>query len=331
MFPVLLKISHFFYHPIYREGDNEDYTPLCELVEQSQHLQCFGINVHTREDNSPLRLLNAISKSNIESLRFQHCSVTRFFLKDVANMIKSMKCLKKLQLTTAHEFKDDAWQSFCASLENSKLEKFEFEENRLSDKQMGLALQSLKNQKHLKKFYFALILKEDVVCHLAPLLRQLKHAMFRLYLLNTQKSKEEIFFSFSKEVANSQSLRFFDCLINMGFTSFTVSDAFATIQDVVSTNPNLIGYYDNRRRFRNDKDLYLDDTCFKRNKQNLELATAGSQTLLAIKRFRKSDKLQTLGRDMSTMLAQYLFLTWTDIESWSNIETVCKKRQKLDE
>lgn len=79
MFPVLLKISHFFYHPIYREGDNEDYTPLCELVEQSQHLQCFGINVHTREDNSPLRLLNAISKSNIESLRFQHCSVTRFF------------------------------------------------------------------------------------------------------------------------------------------------------------------------------------------------------------------------------------------------------------
>lgn len=313
LFDVLLKLESFSYEPrfvarLLSQVRRHQYNTLCELIEKSDRLRCLKLSYSFRKE-TPDRLLKAISKSKIEKVVFTGFSESRFHLKDVGDMIRNSKCLSHFAMSEVKSSKDEEWKFFCEVLENSNLQRFELWNNGLSMDKMVLLLQSLSKNKLLNTVLLHMYIDPQIVRDLGQLLMQIKHA--KLYLNHTEHTdqKEDAVWRIGSAVSQSQSLRSFSCSLNVKFQDL--------IFPKIKESPNLLGFFKNHCLVRCNYLRAELENSFKRNKRNLEKTVRVCQILLAIKKFRISYDLQTLGRDMVTLLSKHLLLTWTDVESWS--------------
>lgn len=322
LFDVLIRVKHFHFHP----AIDSPLDGVYDLVEKSDCLQTFGLlgnySVLIPERES-FRLLKAIANSKISKVNFRYNTIT-FVLREFANMLNNLPSLRCLVMTANnHSFEDADWGLVCEALANSHLEHLDFRENYIPQNQMITLLQSLTNNKHLKTLQLSLSIDKEVVCFLQPLLGQLKHVNLGI---NSYTTKCDVI-NLGTFVAKSQSLRSFNCFADSQLIDrpyFPIKDMFVVLFDVVKESGNLLNSFDNRKRIENkafDKLPLIVKLplrlCFERNEQNLASTTQVCQTLLSIKKFRTSNELQTIGQDMTKVLAKHLFLTWTDTNSWS--------------
>lgn len=310
---------------------------LCEILETNKNIEglclCgpFDFDGFIDDDADDVsvfrRLTNALSRSNIQTLIFDEG--IDFMLCNIFNINRILKENHHLSLfefpvlslpnvrvengipEEGRYFSEEEWKTLCNGIRfHPRLSdlKISFYQND-DPHQTQLLFHSIANNENIKSFSFndnqsgSVEILDELIPSIALMSTHLKTLQLQNVIINNIEGWGNML----SENTNLTSL------------SLTIEQTdehdeaeckqFNQIVDAFKRNGSILSG-------RVTNGFYGAANLFERNQQNLEKTISACQTILAIKQYRKSPVLQTLGRDISLMLAKFLKRTRADYESW---------------
>jgi hypothetical protein len=306
---------------------------LCEILETNKNIEGLSLNgpfdfseTLENDENEEMayqRLRNAICSSNIQKLIFDEyldylfCSIFT-----VSQVLKENLHLTSFEFPVLSSigvddqyFTEGEWTSFCNGIRFhpclSEL-KLSFYIND-DPNQTQLLFHSIANNQNIKSFSFNDSVNESVknIDDLLPSIALMSSHLKTLKLLNVTFNDVEVWETIMTENTS---------LISLDLSIYQNEEhddsecrQFNQIVDTFQRNGSIISG-------RVTNGFYTAANLFERNFKNLEKTKSACQTILAIKKFRKSPMLQMYDRNITLMMAQYLKKTTADYESWETIK-----------
>lgn len=129
----------------------------------------------------------------------------------------------------------------------------------------------------------------------------------------------DTFMNFAREIADKQRLMGLTLNIDKDF-DIEDDETLGKFDDILKTNGSIT---------LGNSDVFNYPKIFSRNKRSRMNCRAACVSILAAKKFRQSHDLQTMGRDISTLLSKHLWQTVCDVETWTNTYQEDIKRKKI--
>lgn len=118
----------------------------------------------------------------------------------------------------------------------------------------------------------------------------------------------DTFMNFAREIAENRRLMSLTLNIDKDF-DIEDGETLGKFDDILKTNGSIT---------LGQSDVFNYPKICSRNKRSRMNCHAACVSILAAKKFRQSPDLQTMGRDITTLLSKHLLQTKCDVDTWTN-------------
>lgn len=220
-------------------------------------------------------------------------------------VLKTSVCLTSLELEFVDEYDKDTWAYFCECLSNSCVKDVECEFlDQEEGEQTFKFFQAVAKNPNITRF--SVEFDNSYPNFLDQFYTPLKEMLSHLKDLEVSCIRIRKATKLQKLIAENTSLQHI-CL----YTLFVTNSKFFKILDGIERNGSIL------RFSLSTKDIMKNGCEHMRNLNNLKKTKSVCETLMCIKRFRQTQMLDMIGRDMTKLLSKYLLPTYADAQTWT--------------